>query len=56
MDPLKKAVQVPQFYRPFEGDPTKKLDGKFGCVFNTEMVNAGLVTIAHCGYAVGRLS
>lgn len=56
MDPLEKAVQVPHFYRPFEGDPTKKLDGKYGCVFNTGMVNAGLVTIAHCGYAVGRLS
>lgn len=25
-------------------------------VFNTGMVNAGLVTTAHCGYVVGRLS
>ena len=52
MDPLEKAVQVPQFYRPFEGDPTNKLDGKYGRVFNTGTVNTGFVTMCNlwlCG-------
>jgi hypothetical protein len=56
MDPLEKAAQVPQFYRPFEGDLTNKLDGKYGPGFNIHKPMLHLpVMVIYFSHMVGRL-